>query len=298
MEIELRLTNHNEIDKAIEANIDCVGIGDEGCIYRIPKDNELRKILEKAIKKNIRPRIVTPRVAHREFEIISHIIRVISEYGEKVDVIVNDIGVLALCNEIETGMGIYFGRQIVRSIFDCPWYDLILKGENESVKNEFSRHGFDHKEKFNLMKRFRVRGIEVNNISEITSSINRIASNEISVGIHLGRSLLAVGRDCITSRHIGLKPEECAGLCGKEFEIEWDGLWLSPTENDVPTKCEHKQRLAGAVVKGNRVLKPGTNSINDAKKASADIVIIEQESDWNKVADKIRQISEEIYSGK
>lgn len=294
MNLELRLTNHKEIDRALRANIDWVGIGDEGCVYRIPKGEELREIIEKAIERNIRPRIITPRVAQRELEIISSVVQTVSAYQEEVDVIVNDLGVLALCNEAADSMGIYFGRQLVRSIFDCPWHDSILGGEDAAVKRELSRHSYDHKEKMDILKRFKVRGIEINHIKGITGSLQRIAANGISLGIHLGNSLLTVGRDCITGRHLGVKPPKCIEQCGEVYEIEWDGLWLSPTSNDIPAGPEHKQCLDGAVVKGNRVLKKSSNTVEELREVSVGMVIIEEESDWDSVVSKISEIQEII----
>ncbi len=294
MRLELRLSDYSDYKRAVNSRIDCIGIGDEGCLYRMPDVKSLKEIIEAAIKKNIRPRLVTPRVAQRGLKKVINMMEMLSHYDGRIDIIVNDLGVLELCREMVPDTDIYFGRQIARSIFDCPWYDFILKGEKQNIIDDLSRHSYDQQAKYKLLKTLRVKGIEINFASEITVSLKRITANGFNISIHLESNLLTAGRECVTARHLGLRPMECSAQCKREYEIEWDGIWQSPTLNDVPADLEHKQCLAGAYVRGNRVLQKKNLTIEQAQQASATIVILEEKGNWNQLDFKINQLQKDI----
>lgn len=51
MRLELRLSDYSDYKRAVNSRIDCIGIGDEGCLYRMPDEKSLKEIIEAAIKK-------------------------------------------------------------------------------------------------------------------------------------------------------------------------------------------------------------------------------------------------------
>jgi hypothetical protein len=287
LKIELRLDNIRDLECALGMEANSVGLGDEGCAYRIPSASDIRSAFTSIIESGKRPRLITPRTAENQFDKVKKAVEAAAGFGSMADLIVNDLGVLKLCRDLSSGAGIYIGRLVSRSITDCPWYDMVLKGENQSVGNTLLRHGFDHGEKFIMLHEFGIEGIEVNNISSIGESIKRISQNGFKVFIHMGRRFLTAGRNCTTARYLGRKEGKCLPFCGTTFNLEWEGVWINPTDNNVPAGNEHKSRLKGMVAKGNRVLGPCMNSIEEAVNCEAAAVIIDKEESWDEVKKRI-----------
>ena len=294
MKIELRLDNLRDLDCALGMEAHSIGLGDEGCAYRIPSASHIRSAFTSIIKSGKRPRLITPHTAENQLDKVKKAVEAAAGFGSMADLIVNDLGILKLCRDLNSGAGIYIGWLVSRSITDCPWYDMVLKGENQSVKNTLLRHSFDHIEKFILLHEFGIEGVEVNNINGIGESIKRISRNGFKVFIHMGRRFLTAGRNCATARYLGLEEGKCLPYCGITFNLEWEGVWMNPTDNNVPAGKEHKNRLEGMVAKGNRVLGPCMNSIMEAVACEAAAVIIDKEESWDKVKKRIDLIKNTI----
>ncbi len=292
MDIELRLLNTKDIDFALELDVDCISVGDEGCPYRIPFKNELYSLVNRIFSAGIKPKLVTPRVAQRDFNIIENAIDLLIDFGIDMDIVVNDLGVLQLCREKKAGLRIFLGRLIARSISDCPWGEYSLRNEKESIREILQGHSFNDDEKIELMKQLNIKGIEVNSAKNIESSLMSISSKEILVNVHFGNKLLTVGRDCITARHFKLKPIECKEECCTKLKIEWDGLWLSPTLNNEAVDDLHKQMLKDAFVLGNRVFVPCSSTEEGLRHKNINSLILDSDSNFNDLDARISRIKE------
>ena len=293
MEIDLRIVDYNNYAEAAEIDVDCISLGDEGCVYRLPDPFTLKKILLSLLSIKVKPRLVTPKVGESELEIVLQLVKTAAEFGDRIDLIVNDLGVLQFSIEIASKMNIYFGRVFARSIIDCPWYQFILRKEIPEVRDGFTKHAYDHKEKIDLLRSYNIKGIEVNNLSGIEKSILQITRNNTEVNAHYGRRLLTLGRGCITARHFDLGIKKCLSVCGTEFQLDWDGLWLSSSQSDVQTSEVHKRLLHGAVVNGNRVLAPCTNTLAEMLQSGVSKIIVDQEP--NMIC-KIMEIRKTLYA--
>lgn len=295
MEFDYRIGKGGSIEHAIKAGVHYISIGDEGCVYRLPNKSEIKHQLEQIFGMGIKARFVTPKAGEREINVISNAVRTVAEFGKEVDLIINDLGVLQICRKMKLeypNINIILGRLMTRSIIDCPWGELAIRNESSEIKEDFKRHSYDQKEKIELMHQVGVKGIEVNSIKGIADSITRIMENNIDVSVHFDRRLLTVGRNCITARYYSVKFPHCKAVCGKEFNIEWDGLWLSPLQNDIAVEDIHKKMLEGAIVIGNRVLAPGNSSIEDIRKANPSVVIIENLSELETLKDSLHMAKE------
>ncbi|MGP8321168.1 MAG: hypothetical protein ACT6FE_02410, partial [Methanosarcinaceae archaeon] len=138
-QIEIRTANYEKLGAVIDiasTNGAGVGIGSEGCPYKLPD----AKLVEDTLEKTGALTVITPITPQNHYESVMHYISDISTFGNRINLIVNDVGILyGMHKEDLTGSfgAITAGRGIVHTSEGCPWVDHLLRDETENIKQAY-----------------------------------------------------------------------------------------------------------------------------------------------------------------
>jgi hypothetical protein len=226
MKFEIRTRNPERLDVILKNKPDIVGVGDEGCFYRIPSAKDALAIREKVEKAGAKFRFVTPKATQNHVEEIIEIVKALSGEGKNYHLTVNDIGFIYGC--YEKGIlpeHVTIGRTLSKSLVDCKWHNYFLDEEEESVRRTLYQNYMSHKTKIDFLKDYGVGSIELSMVEKQEDSFNNFVRNGWEINIHYGLISMGFSRVCQTAKYYKVPVPQCIGKCEKRFEIEMSQIW-------------------------------------------------------------------------
>lgn len=204
MVIEKRFYDYNGIlNTPTDDEVGIISFGSEGCINRLPTESELVKILTYCKERRISAKCVFPRLGVFDIPIAERLLDVLYQSNQSVQIVINDIGCLYYCKKFMDRITIFLGRQLSRSIVDCPWYRNVLLHESEEMKMNLMQLSFNFKEKQELLLEYGVKGLEINTVLGVEESAKYLADFGFLLSIHVNDYLLTCGRNCLSKKIIG-----------------------------------------------------------------------------------------------
>jgi hypothetical protein len=219
--IEVRVDNISDTFRYCNSHIDEIGIGNEGCILKIPKVEELSN-LAAGTKKRVK--LVTPFIAQCHLAAMKKLINEIVEQKLNIILVINDWGILYYLQTLDTSnIEIIVGRFLDWSYSLVPWGKNILRNENaQTVQYAMQSSLFDNT-KLLLLKKMKVVGLELNASKENLEFSSKLNELGFSMYIHYGYNIMATTRAC-PFRKMNEEQnctEDCNQLTGAVIEEKW-----------------------------------------------------------------------------
>ncbi|MBW6470978.1 MAG: hypothetical protein K0A90_07140 [Methanosarcinaceae archaeon] len=220
-QIEIRTANYEYqklgaiIDTASD-NGAGIGLGSEGCPYKLSDVNLVADTLEKI---NVLT-VITPITPQHHYESVMKYIRDISHLGARINLVVNDVGILyAMHKEDLTNSfdAITAGRGIVHTSEGCPWVDHLLRDETENIKQAYLQTNLNYKRTFDFFSKLGMTEIETDLLPR---TVEAVAALDCPVGVHAEYVLVAYARSCHTARFYKETPPVCKERCNSRIDIE------------------------------------------------------------------------------
>lgn len=260
------------IDKIFESQVkaDIISFGSESCVMPLFYANEHWNKVRQLINRRGRVKVITPRVAQNELAGVVSLIEKLSMLQQKVDIVVNDWGILQLCATHKECLHIHLGRQLCRTLLDCPWHKEILENENSEVREIMRSHPYSNTEGLKRLQDKGVRGLELNAVFP-NYDLQPIIDRNLEIAVHCESYLLTCGRTCLTKRI--MEKHSCQNVCGLEFQLEPSGKWLNYFECNEPFDDYEKSMLDGMAFSGKKVTLPQRLSIDEMRMQGAEVLI-------------------------
>lgn len=218
-QIEIRTANYEKRGVIIDTAADNgagVGLGSEGCPYKLPDANLVADTLEKTDALTV----ITPITPQHHYESVMEYIKDISHLGDRINLVVNDVGILyGMHNEKLTDSfdAITAGRGIVHTSEGCPWVDHLLRDETENIKQAYLQTNLNYHRTFEFFSKLGMTEIETDLLPR---TVEAVASLDCPVGVHAEYVLVAYARSCHTARFYKETPPACEQRCNSRIDIE------------------------------------------------------------------------------
>lgn len=179
-------------------------LGSEICPVHLLKQMN-KEIINVAARKKKQIRFVTPIVPQKY---IDEIYDVICSLPANSKVTFNDYGLLYKCRGIISSNRLVpvLGRIITHSLIDCPWYESIVKYDNQYM-NILKRNNMDFASKIEFMRDLGIKEIEVNNCPQ--DSLANFHKNGIGVVQYSTYNILSVSRTCFYAKFVDISTTDC-----------------------------------------------------------------------------------------
>ncbi|HYQ67831.1 hypothetical protein [Actinophytocola sp.] len=197
--IEIRLSTVDRLDEALALPATAVGLGQEGCLTKLPISDELRSAADRVRRAGREVVVVAPVAWPRTAdELLERLLAVLGD--GPTTIAVNDIGTaLAL-----SGHPLVAGLGLTRS-----------RPHSANQKDGTPpRAGIDAA----LMDLLGVRAIEVDTDTDVTGA--RWPVRQLVDAVPVG-----YGRSCPTARRHGTGPPDCRTLCDEPFHLTANARW-------------------------------------------------------------------------
>lgn len=244
MKIEERVTWLNKIDMLSHADI--ISIGSEGCVVPVLDINNHWDLFLKILGLDNRVKIVTPRVSQSEISDVINLLDKIIALRRRLDVVVNDWGVFHYLYSKDC-FNIHIGRQLCRSLSDCPWHEEILNNEETSTQKIIKPFSINRR---NLIDAG-IFGIELNGIP--SDMVFEGLDKKIEIAIHEDDYILSCGRTCLIKKIYPFN--NCYDICDKKVPITPTGKWMSYFESNVPMSSYEAELLSNVSLNGKKVVR-------------------------------------------
>lgn len=233
MKVEVRTRDISEINLIMEMAIDIVGVGDEGCVLKLPLYNKALELKKSILANGFKFRYITPKIPEEHFESVLETIKLLVEDGRNFYLTVNDIGLLDACNERNILPNhVTIGRSLSRSFEDCPWYKHILRNEDKFMKKAILQNNMAHKIKINFFKKYNVKSIESNILENQKEAFKNIKNNGLDIDVHYEFIAIAFSRVCQTAKYLKASIPECSQACKSKIDIELKKVWYRKNGKD------------------------------------------------------------------
>ena len=253
MKIEYRVTWIDTLGSKQIPPVDIISIGSESCLFPLLTQN-LIKAMADIKSKGVTLKLVTPRVRQHNIHRVIDLLQSIQREGIPLEIVVNDWGLFYYCSQITNIFHIHIGRQLCRSLLDCPWNKEILSNETEFVGQAISGHPYSDQDRWEYLSHSGVIGIEINAAGSDIQAFKRLEKHGLHVALHDNEYLLSCGSVCLAKR---LEPSmPCQELCGKRFLAEPLGKWHNSFDNKVHFTPYEQSLLQGMQIQGKKVLLP------------------------------------------
>lgn len=199
MNIEVRMKLLSEAYEFMNQDIDIIALGDENCVYKLPGYDEIKKLSEVAKQNNKKIRIVFPKTPSSHFEQVCQLL----EQVVKLDLLLtlNDYGLIFKAKDLECPNGFAVGRNIAFSLFSSPWYDLLVKNEDEKMRLSLATSNMESKYKLEYLKEMGANEIEMEYLEEVCKSTDIMRELGFKITAHYDVCLVAYGRCCSVMKH-------------------------------------------------------------------------------------------------
>jgi putative protease len=259
---EVRVHNNAVFEKALLLGAENIGIGHEYCSTFLRNTLTAKKYLEKIIDSGKHPVIITPNVHAEELDILQAVLEDLTGTYKDMDIVFNDWGLLktasSCCRKTEKSNW-WIGRLLSRSMADWPWFKMVVREEDEDVKQAFLCNYLNNDEMYTLLSSYLIDGVEFNNNILNHQNCEMLKNNGFKVKVHYDRKLLAVGRACIyLSNKLGQKSlEGCDGNCGL---LELDLKALDSTDELYLNNAQIKDYYPDLLVAGTGIFEKNAQS--------------------------------------
>ena len=273
MRSEIRTGDDNRVDDLIMINPDTIGIGDEGCYYRLPAVEKALAVKQKIERAGIRFRLITPKIFQNHFDEVIYLIRRLSESGKNYHLTVNDLGLLHICRE----KGILpdyvtLGRGMTRSFMECPWYENLLRDEEEELQRTIIQNYMAHKVKLDFFNQYGVNAIEANMVNEQEDAYGNIVDNGWKVNVHYGYMTVSVARICQTAKYHRINPPDCFEKCSERLTLQMTQIHTKRTNFKISE--EAGKRVPDFILKGNILYRENPLKLSDFNMTNVDTLIL------------------------
>lgn len=236
--------------KLIDTTADIISFGSESCTIPVLEINNSWNMFLQIIGSDKRVKIVTPRISQSDISSMLNLLNKIITLRRKLDIVINDWGIFYFCLRNIEHFNIHLGRQLSRSLLDCPWHNEILNNEKKITQEILTKHLFD----VDTLKENGVSGIELN---RLLPEIYYDSFNGLEISVHQNEYLLTCGKICLSKRIYPKK--DCHELCNRRITIEPVGKWFGFFNNRVPFSDYEKSLLEGMNLTGKKVVMPQKN---------------------------------------
>ncbi|MCL2050374.1 MAG: hypothetical protein FWG91_01385 [Lachnospiraceae bacterium] len=278
MLLEHRIIWIDKITKKHLSEADIISIGSESCVIPLTNIDSNWDFFMALSGMGKRLKIVTPRISQCDLKKTIKLIEKIISLRKAIEIVANDWGILYYCIEHKDLIGLHIGRQLCRSLFDCPWYQEILENESEDMANIISSHPYCSNEKIRTLYKMGIKGIEINAISQ-RFDFEPLRNNNIEVAIHYDDYLLSCGRECLAKKIIPDK--NCKEICEDNFALYPSGKWLDYFDTKKPFNNYEKSMLAGLSLSGKKVILPQKIDIKTISFSETDTIIKTQKGKYD-----------------
>jgi hypothetical protein len=215
METGLFIRNLESISDNIDLKkINFVVLGDYGCGKRTPSAKRIISFKPELDKKKIKIYYISPKT--NQAFVYDEIQKLKELIDAEISVSINDYGVLyGLSKFIKPEHSVFIGRLLTKSIYNWEWGDLYLSKEDGEQKEYLSQHNFNQKEKIDLIKKWNIRGIEINAYSKSEKYLQLIKNYGIEIIGYADNRILSISRSCPLAREnkINVSETDCIELC-------------------------------------------------------------------------------------
>lgn len=285
MLIEQRLIWVDQVEDRHSFDVDIISFGSESCVTPFLDINNYWDAFLGLLDQGIRLKVVTPRIAQNELSDTINLLQKIMTLRRQIDIVVNDWGILQLCLEHNDYINVHIGRQLCRSLFDCPWHQEILDNENAEAGEIIASHPYSDMGKIKSLHTQGVKGLELNALSR-SFDLNPIADLNLEIAVHYETYLLSCGRTCLSKRIVPKK--DCHDICQENFLLEPVGKWLNYFENREPFNNYEKSMLTGLAINGKKVTLPQKAGIDDMLTCGANVLIAIQNRTINYIKGELK----------
>ena len=272
MKIEERRTWMNGFDTFTDADI--ISFGSESCVVPVLDIYNHWDLFLKILKLDIRIKIVTPRVSQSEIADVINLLNKIVTLRRKIDLVVNDWGLFYYSYHNKNCFNIHIGRQLCRSLIDCPWHQEIMDNEVPSTQRIIKTYPFNG----NNAADAGIFGVELNKVSN--DIIFDHFDEKIEIAIHEDDYILTCGRTCLIKKIYPRK--SCYDICDHKVHIDPVGKWLNYFDRNVPMTNYEKALLSNIALNGKKIVKPQENFNTIFSKNSKNIVLIKYQKEKRK----------------
>lgn len=232
---------------------DILSIGSESCPIPLFQEN-LVDAITAIIRKGIPIKLVTPRVTQKDIQKVLSVLLEIKKRGLSIDIVINDWGLFFYCSQWRESFRMHIGRQLCRSLLDCPWHEEIVQNEKESVRQIISEHPYTDSERLDFLRQKGVVGVELNAVDRGALTTERIKAAGLQLAFHCEEYLLSCGAVCLAKR---LEPDiPCKELCKKKYKAQPHSKWLNSFDSQIPFTDYEISLLEGLQIRGNTVTLP------------------------------------------
>lgn len=254
----------------ISSEADIVGLGDESCIYPFLNINAHWCDFLRVLESDFRIKIILPRVSQNELSEVLNLLQKMIALKRNIEFVLNDWGILFFLTHIDSSVTVHIGRQICRTLLDCPWHDEILQNETQAIRKIISSHPFSDIERLTLLKKNGVQGLEMNAI--FSKDLFEFFSEQNMETAADGDSyLLTCGKVCLIRRIMADKP--CQNICNNKVDIAMSGKWLNSFEHTKPLSSYEKTLLRGMSISGRKVILPQKIDAKELISCGVDVII-------------------------
>jgi hypothetical protein len=214
------LSKWREVKTLHNEKINWLVCGDYACPKKLPAIAEILKLRDGLFPENIRLHYISPKVNQKN--IGEEASRVNLLLTENISVSINDWGLLYRIRQyIKPEQSLYIGRLLTKSVANWAWWPNYLAKENQESINYFTQSNFHHQPKLDLLKKWGVKGVEVNVEPLSENSYEKIKNQGLDLIGYVGNKVLAVARACPIARLNGVNVSQidCQELCEKRFKV-------------------------------------------------------------------------------
>jgi len=273
MLIEQRLTWVDQVAARRSPDADIISFGSESCTIPFHDINNHWEAFLNLFDLGIRLKIVTPRISQSELSDTINLLHKIIALRRPIDIVLNDWGILQFCFQNKDYFNIHVGRQLCRSLLDCPWHQEILNNESNEVGEIIASHPFSNMEKIKALHMQGVKGLELNALFR-RFNLQSIIVLDLEISVHSETYLLTCGRTCLSKRIVPGK--ECRNRCEEILQLEPSGKWLNYFENREIFNEYEKSMLSGLAINGKKVTLPQKANLDDMISSGINVVITTQ----------------------
>ena len=226
--VEIRVSAETDLDEATLCGAEYIGLGNEGCVWKVPDTRTLLKFASVAEEKGIRCSLITPIIPQHSCERIFSIVLDAACSGLFERVVFNDYGLLAACADRIHMKECQFvlGRLLLQGLAECPWYEYILRDESSEAKTALLQVPLRLLHDAGVINRLRIQGVEFSQSVASVGNVEMARELNLAVGVHMRSDVLTVGRTCPVARWNRLVPPKCRDLCDECASAKLVKAWL------------------------------------------------------------------------
>lgn len=227
MDLEIRVKNMEEAYELMKSRVDIIAVGDENCVYKVPKYEAIKSLVDNATEYMKKIRVVFPKIPNEHFD---RMLKLLTEVASlDILVTINDYGLMFMAKDINLLNGFTVGRNLAFSLLSSPWYDLLVEEENQEMRKALATSNMESTYKLDFVKQLGANEIEIEFLKEVCDSTQAILKSDFKIAAHYESCLVAYGRCCPVKKIMNEKTNTCNSniSCQEPFSIEYSEKFVS-----------------------------------------------------------------------